>query len=84
MVPTPSLKLSAIAFTVLRSGWMLWWSGTHDPANIIILAICGSITGYVWYRAMRWWFQRMRPAGRDVPAHPASRARPVVPAVLAG
>jgi hypothetical protein len=59
MKPTIPLQLSAIAFTVLWSGWMLWWSGTWDAANIIILAACGSIAGYLWYRVMRWSFQRM-------------------------
>jgi uncharacterized membrane protein (DUF4010 family) len=53
-----TLKLSAIVFTVLWTGWMLWWSGSFDRANVIILAICGSAVGYVWYRAMRWQFER--------------------------
>ncbi|MGH6710187.1 MAG: hypothetical protein ACREEK_14560 [Bradyrhizobium sp.] len=60
MTPTTPLKLSAIAFTVLWSGWMLWSSGSYEPANIIILAVCGSIAGYLWYRMMRWCFRRMR------------------------
>ena len=59
MKPTIPLKLSAIGFTVLWSGWMLWWSGSYDVANIIILAACGAIAGYAWYRAMRWSFRRM-------------------------
>jgi hypothetical protein len=37
---------------------MLWWSGSFDLANIIILAICGSLAGYAWYRVMRWQFRR--------------------------
>jgi glycopeptide antibiotics resistance protein len=57
--PTTPLKLSAIAFTLLWSGWMLWWSGEYDLGNIIILAVCGAIAGYVWYRVMRWFFRRM-------------------------
>ena len=59
MTPTTPLKLCAIAFTVLWSGWMLWSSGSYEPANIIILAVCGSIAGYLWYRIMRWCFRRM-------------------------
>ena len=59
MTPTTPLKLSAIAFTVLWSGWMLWSSGSYEPANIIILAVCGSVAGYLWYRIMRWCFRRM-------------------------
>ena len=59
MTPTTPLKLCAIAFTVLWSGWMLWSSGSYEPANIIIWAVCGSIAGYLWYRGMRWCFRRM-------------------------
>ena len=59
MNPTITLKLSAIAFTVLWSGWTLWSSGDYAPANIIILAICGSVVGYLWYRAMRWCLRLM-------------------------
>ena len=59
MTPTTPLKLCAIAFTVLWSGWMLWSSGAYDPANIIIWAVCGSVVGYLWYRMMRWCFRRM-------------------------
>jgi hypothetical protein len=51
------LKLSAIAFTVFWTGGMLWWSGEYQPANIIILVICGTIAGYLWYLGMRWAFQ---------------------------
>ena len=60
MKPTIPLKLSAIGFTVLWSGWMLWSSGSYTPANIIILAVCGSVAGYLWYRMMRWCFRRMK------------------------
>jgi hypothetical protein len=58
MDPTTRLKLSGAAFTILWTGWMLWWSGSFDLANIIILAICGSLAGYAWYRVMRWQFRR--------------------------
>ncbi len=53
------LKLSAVAFTIFWIGGMLWWSGEFNPANIIILSICGTLGGYLWYRAMRWVFQLM-------------------------
>jgi glycopeptide antibiotics resistance protein len=56
--PLARLKLSAVAFAVLWTGWMLWWSGSFDRANVIILTICGIVAGYVWYRCMRWYFQR--------------------------
>ena len=55
------LKWSAIAFTVFWIGGMLWWSGTYDLVNIIILSVCGAWAGYLWYLAMRWWFRHMRP-----------------------
>jgi len=58
MTPATRLKWSTVIFTVLWTGWMLWWSGSFDRANVIILAICGAVVGYAWYRAMRWHFQR--------------------------
>ncbi|MGB8605997.1 hypothetical protein [Bradyrhizobium sp.] len=60
MDPATRLKLSAVVFTVLWTGWMLWWSGSLERANVIILTICGAAAGYAWYRAMRWQFRRMR------------------------
>ena len=54
------LKLSAVAFAIFWIGAMLWWSGEYHPANIIILAVCGALAGYFWYRVMRWSFRRMR------------------------
>jgi hypothetical protein len=53
------LKPGAIFFTIFWIGGMLWWSGEYHPANIIILAICGIVGGYLWYLAMRWFFERM-------------------------
>jgi hypothetical protein len=55
------LKWSAVAFTIFWIVAMLWWSGELHPANIIILTICGTIAGYLWYLAMRLTFQRLRP-----------------------
>jgi hypothetical protein len=40
-------KLGAIFFTILWIGGMLWWSGEYHPAYIILLAVCGSIGGYL-------------------------------------
>lgn len=54
------LKLASIAFVIFWVVGMLWWSGEYHPANIVILSACGALAGYFWYRAMRWWFQRMR------------------------
>jgi hypothetical protein len=67
--PDTRLKLSAVAFTVLWTGWMLWWSGSYDRVNIIMLTICGVAVGYGWYRAMRWQFRRIGLLPRD--EHPA-------------
>jgi hypothetical protein len=53
------LKLGAIFFTIFWIGGMLWWSGEYHHAYIILLAVCGSIGGYLWYLAMRWVFQFM-------------------------
>jgi hypothetical protein len=64
MNPLARLKLSAGVFTVLWTGRMLWWSGSLDRVNVIMLAICGVVVGYVWYRAMRWQLSRGR-----VPSH---------------
>ena len=60
MQPTAPLKYASIAFTVLWVGWMVWWSGIQDLANVIILSVCGAVAGYLWYRAMRWSFRWMK------------------------
>ena len=69
------LKWAAIAFTIFWVGGMLWWSGEYHPANIIILAVCGTVGGYLWYLAMHWVFGCMHllspngdhGAGRETP-----------------
>jgi hypothetical protein len=58
MKPTIPLKLSAIAFAVLWSGWMLWLS--DEPGTLGITAICATVAGLLWYRIMRWCFRLMR------------------------
>jgi hypothetical protein len=58
MKPATPLKLSAIAFAVLWTGWMIWSSGSFERVNAVILSIGGALVGYLWYRLMRWWFQR--------------------------
>ena len=55
--PTASLKWSALGFGVLWSGWMLWWCGSFELANVVILAICGGVVGLCWFVAMRFIFQ---------------------------
>ena len=65
MNPITRLKLSSVLFTALWTGGMLWWSGEYHPAYIILLTVCGTIAGYLWYLAMRWVFQHMRPLNGD-------------------
>jgi hypothetical protein len=60
MTPSTPLKLGGVAFAVLWTLWMLWWSGSLDRANIAILTVCGAVAGYLWYLAMCWVFGRMR------------------------
>jgi hypothetical protein len=67
MYPSARLKLSAVVFAVLWTGWMLWWSGSFDRVNVIMLAICGAVAGYAWYRAMRWQLPRGRVPSRHGP-----------------
>jgi hypothetical protein len=57
--PLVSLKAGATIFTMLWTAWMMWWSGSYNSANLVIMMICGVAVGYFWYRAMRWQFERM-------------------------
>jgi hypothetical protein len=59
MKPTIPRKYCSIAFAVLWLGWMAWWRGIYQPANNIILSVCGVAAGYFWYLGMRWSFRRM-------------------------
>ena len=56
------LKLASIAFAVMWTGWMMWWSVPLRPAEIAILGICGVLVGLGWYwlygRWYRWHFAR--------------------------
>ena len=58
MKPTTPLILSAIAFALLWSGWMVLLS--DQPSTLAITAICAVVAGVLWYRIMRWCFRRMR------------------------
>jgi phosphate/sulfate permease len=55
---TTSLKWSSILFAVLWTIWMVWWSGSLQPANVVILGICGTLLAYLWYFGMRWYLRR--------------------------
>ncbi len=56
--PSTQLKLGSVFFTVFWIVAMLRWSGSLEPANIIITTICGAAAGYGWYRVMRWQLSR--------------------------
>jgi hypothetical protein len=60
-----SLKRGATVAAILWTCWMIWWSGSLAPADIIILSICGAAFGYVWYVAMRFVLAHMRRLPRD-------------------
>jgi hypothetical protein len=65
MNPTSGLRLSAIFLTVFWTAGMLWWSGTLQPASVIITVIGGGVAGYLWYRLMRrLWVVRQVPKVR--------------------
>jgi hypothetical protein len=67
------LKWAAVAFTIFWIGGMVWWSGEYHPASIVILSVCGTVGGYLWYLAMRWVFQHMHLLNGD---HDAGQERP--------
>ena len=60
-----SLKRGTTVAAILWTCWMIWWSGSLAPADIIILSICGAVFGYVWYVAMRFVLAHMRRSSRD-------------------
>ena len=66
------LKWSAVVFAVLWTGCMIWWSGDYDRVNVVMLTIWGAVAGYLWYRFMRWHFQRKGLLPREV--HPPGSA----------
>jgi hypothetical protein len=57
--PLIPLKAGAVTFTALWTAWMMWWGGSYSSVNLVILTPLGTLVGYLWYRAMRWQFERM-------------------------
>lgn len=57
--PLLPLRAGAIAFTVLWTAWMMWWTGASSSASLLVMLPTGTVVGYLWYRAMRWQFERM-------------------------
>jgi hypothetical protein len=60
-----SLKRGAIVAAILWTCWMIWWSGSLAPVNIIMLSSCGVAFGYAWYVAMRFVLAHMRRSPND-------------------
>jgi len=57
MAPQTRLLLASVAFAILWTLGMIWWTG-WETANVVILSICGIVAGVFWYFAMRWWQHR--------------------------
>lgn len=55
--PLLPLRAGAVTLTVLWTAWML--CGSYSSINVVILTLLGTVVGYLWYRAMRWQFERM-------------------------
>ena len=58
MTETSRLALSALAFAVLWTAGMLWWTWPHDAASAVTLVIAGAIAGLLWYWIFGWWNRR--------------------------
>lgn len=54
------LRVAAFAFTVLWTGWMMWWSAPLHPASALILVLTGIAAGAAWY----WLMRRLPPFRR--------------------
>jgi len=58
MHPETPLKLSSIAFAILWTVWMVWWTDNFSAVNIGILSTCAAVEGWLWFLGMRWYFRR--------------------------
>jgi hypothetical protein len=59
MNPVTPLKLSSIAFAILWTVSMVWWSGVFSAVNIGIMTACGALAAWLWFLGMRWYFRRI-------------------------
>jgi uncharacterized membrane-anchored protein len=54
------IALSAVAFAVLWTAAMLWWTAPHTTASVISLVVAGLVAGLAWYwlygKWYRWYF----------------------------
>lgn len=48
------LVAGSIAFTVIWTAAMVWWSGDYRLSNIVMIGIAGAIVGALWF----WWMKR--------------------------
>ena len=62
MNPDTSLKFCSAGFAVLWTAGMLVWNGTLQLHEILLLAVCGAIGGFCWYRVMRRVLKFLRTA----------------------
>lgn len=51
------LKLASLAFAVLWTGWMMWWSAPLRPAEIVILSVSGVLAGFIWHWLYGRWYR---------------------------
>src|SRR5215813_2870272 len=51
MKPDTPLKLSSIAFAILWTAWMVWWSDVFSVVNIGMLAVSGAVAAWLCFLA---------------------------------
>ncbi len=55
------LRVSSVGFAVLWTAWMAFESWPLDWPRLVILVICGALTGFGWHWLfgmwMRWHFK---------------------------
>jgi hypothetical protein len=57
MAVSTRLKLSAVLFAVLWTAGMWFWDGPRDVAGTVILALTGTLAGFLWY----WIWKKIYP-----------------------
>ena len=58
MSPKSQLKLASIAFAVLWSAGMAWWSHKDTPQMVVFITM-GPIAGIAWYFGMKFVSERL-------------------------
>ncbi|GJE03525.1 hypothetical protein GMJLKIPL_5482 [Methylobacterium isbiliense] len=49
------LRWASLAFAVLWTGGMLWWSAPLDAVAVVIWLAAGAVAGCLWYGLMSRW-----------------------------